>query len=147
MPIPRAWIFISLALPASIARTQPASAASSQPATPQPRVVHLALSPAMPPERVLSRLLSVDVVEQLPGNAAQGLYTAALVSATRGKDDTEKVDQWLQLPLDQWPIADVKKIVESYESNFTELRTAARHEYCAWDTPLRIEGITTLLPE
>src|SRR5205085_4483180 len=54
-----------------------------------PRRVHLTLSPARRAEPALAQLLLPDVLDQLPGNAAPGLYTAAL-SANISLSDAQR---------------------------------------------------------
>jgi hypothetical protein len=121
------------------------------------RVVKLSVSPAARPVPVMKyRLLPTDR-ELVPGNAA-ALYYRAIVHLLNnrrqlvGKTADKKMlaardGEWLELPPDKLPQADVRRALEGWSSAIEEATLGARRTQAIWDLPLREQGIETLLPE
>jgi hypothetical protein len=148
-PTLRAVILTVLTTVPCVSQGEPPAASGPAQPEQQPRRVLLTLSPAALPEPALKDLLTPDFQDQLAGNAAQGLYTAALAGGSYFAENqmAEKMSAWLDLPPDRRPADEVEKAVQGVGSALRVLHTACRHEYCAWETPFRVEGSQTLLPE
>jgi len=113
----------------------------------KPPVVQLKASPAPEPRAAMTYQLLPTMLDQSPGNAAQ-LYYLASQGASREKAGKwmEKIQQWLDTPLEKLPREEVAKAVGAYSGALRQLELAARKEHCRWDLPLT-EGIAMLLPE
>jgi hypothetical protein len=114
-----------------------------------PGPVRLTLHPATTSSPVLRYRLLPDLVEQKPGNAAE-LYKKAvpLLNKVAGDDDIQ-FEEWLKLPLDQLPCADVRRLLGEHKEGLDLVEQGARRETCDWGLTerLRKDGIGALLPE
>ncbi len=114
-----------------------------------PKVVRLEISPQAEPRPALKYQLLPDLAEQEPGNAAT-FYFRAL--AWEGRDlfnDEEysnKVYNWLGVPLTDLPLQDVENTVGVYRNQLEEVRRASLRAVCNWEDSIREHGFATLLP-
>jgi hypothetical protein len=95
------------------------------------------LSPAKEPQYALQYKLLPALGECQPGNAATFYYRALLLEHTLPKETTEQQEtrqEWLDMPCDKLPVADVKKWLVTRFAVLSELKTATRCETCDWET-------------
>jgi hypothetical protein len=129
-----------------------AAIASPVAAQAPPQVKKLTVAPAAPPSPALKYKLLPELRDMTPGNAALFYQRAhspdwwAILSKQKTLEG-EKLDSWLELPLDKLPRQETR-----FLENFGGLREtdlAARHEYCYWDLTDRVksEGIGLILPD
>lgn len=114
------------------------------------------ISPKSPQPPLMKYRLYPTFSEQSPGNAAP-LYQRAILLISQQSANLEsrveywqKVDQWRVLPLDELPIDEVERVVESHAGALQEATFAARRKYCDWNLPIREHGVdifSVLLPE
>ncbi|PQO40716.1 hypothetical protein [Blastopirellula marina] len=114
------------------------------------------IGPKSPQPPIMKYRLLPAYVELMPGNAAP-LYHRAILLTSRMtanmQNSTEywtKVDEYRSIPLAEFPIAEVEKVIANHESALREATYAARRSYCDWDLPTREHGIDlfgVLLPE
>ena len=90
-----------------------------------------------------------DLAEQEPGNAAT-FYLRALAWEGRDmfndKEYSDKVYNWLAVPLAELPVNDVAGTVSVYQNPLEEARRASLRVVCDWEDPIREHGFETLLP-
>ncbi len=123
-----------------------------EPAKPdEPAVVKLAIHPARPPAAALAYPLLPRFVELNAGNAVP-LYLKAVAIAAERKDPAdfwEKVDHWLETPLDKLPRSEIRQAINAHSSELKLINQATHREQCDWQPPVRddpdVFGI--LLPE
>jgi hypothetical protein len=97
----------------------------------------LRISPRSAPVPALKyRLLPMEST-RTPGDAAP-VYMRPGISATEeGKREIEKKSiEWANLPLDQLPIADVRKFVGDWAGSLHQLEFGARRRTCDWNYTL-----------
>jgi hypothetical protein len=107
------------------------------------------ISPAAAPVPVLKYRLYPATVERKEGNAVP-IYERFAHERTdaRKKELREKPAEWNQLPLDQLPLAEVKKFLESYSYNLKQLDLGARRKTADWNYTLDAgDPIGLLLPD
>jgi hypothetical protein len=95
------------------------------------------LSPAKEPGYALEYKLLPALYECKPGNAATYYYRALLLEADLPKETDEEMErrqQWLEMPCDKLPVADVKKWLATRFAVLGELKTASRCETCNWES-------------
>lgn len=98
--------------------------------------------------------------ELTTGNGAQLYYRALLlmsqadVNLDRNRDDGghtwEQIEQWRNVPLDEFPVQEAEELLRSYEDSLQEASYGARRSYCDWELPTREHGtdlLGVLLPE
>jgi hypothetical protein len=112
----------------------------------------LAVSPAAEPQPALRYRFLVPPVDQVHANAATFYYKAMVTDPGDWITGSEAVDQmhaWVELPIGELPIAEVKKKVDQFDNNnaLAALRGAATADYCNWEDPIRQYGIATPLPQ
>lgn len=91
------------------------------------------------PIPVLKHELLPSSQDLLPGNAAVGYMRGALLlppwprepKASQAQQD--KLDRWMTVPLDQFPVADVKKFLAGYGQTFKSVNEAANMTRCDWN--------------
>ncbi len=142
-------ILLTLIIPAS---------SSAQQATPQPDeaetmpVVELTLHPRPVPDPPLKYSLLPPYLDMKARNAAIWYYRALLL-LPREKTVAfgEEQQQWLSLPLDQFPKDQAHQFLVSYRNSLHETKTATYCDHCNWELNLRdLKGMETLgflLPE
>ncbi|HLW64838.1 MAG TPA: hypothetical protein VKS79_05915 [Gemmataceae bacterium] len=104
------------------------------------------ISPAPAPVPTLKYRLYPSTTERKDGNAAP-IYErfAHERSDARKKELRDKPAEWNQLPLDKLPMADVKKLLDSYQYNFKQLDLGARRKTVDWNYTLDAGDIIGLL--
>jgi hypothetical protein len=109
----------------------------------------MTLSPAEPDRPALRNRLIPFVNDQIPGDAAQ-LYLLAIVqlgSVEGHTTDIEKIDQFLEAPLEKLNRDEAGKLLGKYRLVLSQIEQATLRESCEWGLPIRQEGIRTLLPQ
>jgi hypothetical protein len=112
-------------------------------------VKKLTVGPAALPALALKYQFLPELRDTTPGNAALFYQRAHSpewwATITRNKA-LDKVDQWLEVPLDQVP---PEAGFVRTDAALRELDFAARHEYCSWELTGRLkrEGFTLLIPD
>ncbi|MBL9125533.1 MAG: hypothetical protein JNG90_17985 [Planctomycetaceae bacterium] len=118
----------------------------------EPRVVKLAITPAARPVPALRYRLYPAARELRDGNAAGLYYRAILLLTTRGKPDErrasqDRVSELMQLPAEQFPRDEARKLLAQYDSMLNEIDHATNRRTAQWDIPLYEDGVSTLLME
>ncbi|HWB11869.1 MAG TPA: hypothetical protein VG826_21745 [Pirellulales bacterium] len=121
----------------------------SPPSDDQAPTRRLALYPAAEPKPALRYRLLPSLIDLRPGNAAVFYNKAALMFSQGAKtDELKKVDEWLEMPIQQLPQAEVAAFVDRWQNVIRELTYASLREDCDWQTPIREQmPYTILLPE
>lgn len=152
------WLLISLltagtwpagGVEVPVPPAEPASAYRAQPPPPTPPPpVSLTVDPADEPRPALRYTLVHDVLDQVPGNAAiaYARTTRLLHQNANWKEDSQQVEEWLALPIEDLPLAEVTRLLAGYSHALDELRRATRYERCDWEIPIRTDGINALMP-
>lgn len=138
--LPACW------LAAVAARAQPSL--TREAVEEQPVRIRMSVDPAPEPRPALRYHLRHEVIDQISGNAALG-YQMALIQFRDAQEDPqamEKVQEWLDLPLGDMPLEEVRALVDRFGAALDTLSRAARHEQCDWQLPVREEGVQLLLP-
>lgn len=159
-PCNRSFTLIALVLACAqspivaLADDAPKSVESSgkEPAKPdEPTVVRVAIQPATPPAAALTYPLLPRFTDLNPGNAVP-LYMKVVAISAEKKESAEfweKVDRWLESPLDKLPKAEVREVIAAHGPMLKIVGQAAHREECNWQPPVRedrdVFGI--LLPE
>jgi len=121
----------------------------------KPRTVELVLSPAAQPRPALKYQLLPGVLDRKPGNAAV-MYNKLVImlldrlsnQTAQHKSEWEKISDWLDVPLAQFPRDEARKTVADFKWVLDELSLAALREQCDWELPIRERNfITLLLPD
>jgi hypothetical protein len=129
-------------------------AGAAEPQTPAIEEIRLTVHPAAVPAPPMRFRLLPDLVDQIPGNAALLYLTAAQQMAlSRGEpenfppgNDDEKIDQWLEMPVQNLPREEARALLKRYEGALRQYRLASLRDHCDFDLPYRTEGFRTLLP-
>jgi hypothetical protein len=112
---------------------QALSAEPAKDADKSPPVPELVFDPAPEPVPALKHHLLVPVEERIPGNAAP-IYDRIVHEhndawrTALGKESVRLLD----LPFDEFPLAEVRKHLETFEGVFGELSGAARRSHADW---------------
>ncbi len=129
-----------------------AAIASPLVAQPPPQVTKLTVAPATLPSPALKYQLLPELKNMTPGNAALFYQRAHspdwwFTLSKKKVLDGEKLDRWLELPLEKLPRQETR-FLENFEG-LRETDLAARREYCNWDLTDRVktEGMFFLLPD
>jgi len=116
-----------------------------------PGPTRLTVRPAAAPDPALKYQLLPELKDMTPGNAAL-LYQRAhspewWSSHFRQRGEAAKMESWLELPLKQLPIGEMRYL-ESWPG-LQEVDRAARREYCDWEMTQRVrtEGYSMLIPD
>lgn len=109
------------------------AAAEEVPSSPAPQQIELTIYPETPTEPAFPyRLLP----EQTDGNAV-GVYTKALmILGFSRREISEKIDNWLKTPLDEFPRDEAREILTKYREVLEYIDIAARRSQCHWDPPM-----------
>ncbi|MDX1961844.1 MAG: DUF1559 domain-containing protein [Pirellulales bacterium] len=149
--------------PTLSAAPMPAQPTATPPAAPHTPVILLQsdtqpvpvlLAPSALPVPALKVRLLPQESELLPGDAA-AYYTKAIVflNSHGGKDVGEsqsRISDWLELPLEKFPLAAAKQELGKYRSVINYLHYGAVRRECHWAIPIhdgRENPIAILLPE
>lgn len=111
----------------------------------------LTLAPAAQPQPALAYRLLPGPLELQPGNAAV-LYNKIAIGYPPTDRDyrpmVDRMDQWLLLPLPEFPIDEARAVVRTCREVIADLHLAARRERCDWELPIRERNFLSLpLPE
>lgn len=117
-------------------------------ASPSPAHVTLTVDAADVPRPALRYSLFHDVFDQVPGNAAVAYARATrlMIQNTEWNEHANQISQWLNLPLDQVPVPEVKTLLAQYRLALDQFTKATLHEHCDWEIPIRREGSAAMLP-
>jgi hypothetical protein len=146
---------LALTLAGNCARAQITSL-KAPPGTPpdEPATIKLTVSPAPEPKPALKYHFLVPPVDQIHGNAATFYYKSMTDEGASANwiqriyyTNGDKVEQWLETPLDQLPKKEVKDMSYIFSDHLDSLRNAARCDACDWGDSIREHGIMTLLPQ
>jgi len=115
-----------------------ASLCSSFAAADEPRVVKLAITPAVAPVPSLKYQLLPPLLDRRPGNAAVRYERIALYFRPDAKID-DQANDWLALPLDEFRNPTTLKAIDAAGlfKVFPELQLASRLQSCEWELPFR----------
>ncbi|HEY4313417.1 MAG TPA: hypothetical protein VGN12_28460 [Pirellulales bacterium] len=138
-----------LALVAITASASTVARAEDQPPAPIVKFDVMAMGEPSPALRY--RLLP-PFQDLTPGNAAI-VYTKIAIEFGSGQsnaayEEYNKVADWMDLPADQLPRAEVEEVLRMHQRRLAEADRAARMESCDWQLPVRgDEPWAVLLPE
>src|SRR5262245_22056003 len=121
----------------------------------EPPTYKMTVSAAAEPKPALKYHFLVPPVDQIKGNAATFYYKSMVfeepdwVYQLSQMPLADKVEKWLETPLDKLPKAEIEKeaIFVVPGSQWQPLEEASRCDHCDWGDPIREEGIATLLPQ
>jgi hypothetical protein len=107
----------------------------------------LVLVPASEPAQALKVRLLPTVTDQKNGNAALLLHTAAELYPDQegGEDIQKKVQAWLDLPIDQVPMAEANEVLARFNGSFHQIELASLRDRSEWEMPLE-DGFAMLMP-
>ncbi len=111
--------------------------------------IRLTLHPmAATPPALRYRLLP-DLLEQVPGNAADLYKKAAPLLQQVGREDDFLLEVFEKLSLDRLPREEVRRLLGEHKEALELVERGARCEYCNWGLAerLRKSGIGAALPE
>ncbi len=114
--------------------------------------IPLVLHPASAPSPVLKYPLLPELRDTIPGNAVAHYRQVVQImnrDAPPSRDWYPTMDQWMAVPLKDFPREEVGKFLKQCETTFQEVGAGARSEQCDWGLTeeLRKQGIATLLPD
>jgi len=109
-------------------------------------IIKLSLKPAAEPVPAMSYKLLPRYIDQRNGNAALLYYSATgLLPDGDSKEINEKINDWLNLPLDQIDRREVEKLLSSFSNCFRQITLATQCNSCQWEMSTG-EGFSLLLP-
>jgi hypothetical protein len=87
------------------------------------------------------------VVDQKKGNAALLYHMAAELYPDHGgeEDVQKKVQDWLDLPIDQVPMAEADEVLTRFRGPFHQIELASLRDRCEWEMPME-DGFAMLMP-
>jgi hypothetical protein len=114
--------------------------------------IPLILHPAASPSPAMKYPLLPELRDTIPGNAVTHYRQAVKImkqDAPPQRDWYPGMEQWLAVPLKDFPREEVGKFLKQCETTFQEVEAGARSEQCDWalTEELRKKGIATLLPD
>ncbi len=123
--------------PAAGQATPDTKAPAARPApAPEIPVIRLMVRPVANPPRPLRYLLLPDPLDLTPGNAAPQWTRAGVAAAHVKRKLTGAESDWLgKTPLNELPVAEVRKFLEEYRQPLGVADQAARMERCDWEQP------------
>jgi len=107
----------------------------------------LVLVPAPEPAQPLKVRLLPAVADQKNANAALLYHMAAELYPDQEVDEDlqKKVQDWLDLPIDQVPKGEVDPLLARFQGAFRQIELATLRNRCEWEMPLE-EGFGMLMP-
>lgn len=118
-----------------------------------PEETLIEITPAAIPRAALANPLLPPRLETVRGNAAT-LYLRATTMAGDLKKQlnefSDKRKEYLETPIDEFPVEDARKVVGPFVNIFKELRLAARRRRCDFQLPIEESGTQlyyVLMPE
>jgi hypothetical protein len=133
----KAALIVVLIVPATLMAADVAPAKSK--AIDGPPTFELTVPPAAAPVPALKYRLLMTPAERTPGNAALDYYRAVFYSALIPQDKVPpwvKTNELLDVPLSQFPQAEVARQLERYRLVLIAMERAARRDHCEWQVPL-----------
>ncbi len=123
----------------------------NDPKPPETKIVELTVSPkAAPTESFRLRLMPLDS-ERTPGDAIPIYLRLGAEQPDKAlKEINDKSTPWLDGPIADLPIKEVRKFVESWSSRLKQMEFASRRRTADWNYTLqeqREEAISILLPD
>ncbi len=102
---------------------------------------------SMPEAREALKIrLQTRMSELKNANAAVLYHSAAAQCPQDGEDKLfDKIDQWRDMPVDQWPRDEVVEALGRFRACFRLIELAAVRSRCEWDMPIE-EGFAMLMP-
>jgi hypothetical protein len=114
-------------------------------------VVRLTIRPAAAPVPALKYEFLPEFREQVSGNAVIHYQRAADLAGKRLTFDNpdEKPTKWLEMPIGELPLAEVRLFVDRERIVFQELELASRCDSCDWQIreAARTQGFSFLFPD
>lgn len=114
------------------------------------------IGPKSPQPPIMKYRLLPSHVELVPGNAAPLYHRAILLTSQKtanmenSREYWMKVEEYRSIPLADFPVEEVEKLLVHHDNAFRETAFAARRTYCDWELPTREHGTDlfgVLLPE
>ena len=146
-------IIFGAALTFALEHAARAQEVSPPPPASEPPTRRLALHPAAEPRPALQYELLPNLLDRRPGNAAV-LYNRIGLMYRGGPEfaeQTGKISEWCDsesFPLDKFPQAEARAMVDRWDYVLDELKLASRREQCDWELPFRERNpITIRLPD
>ncbi|MCK4629503.1 MAG: hypothetical protein KAT56_10900 [Sedimentisphaerales bacterium] len=138
--------FVIIAVMVSLAGIRPVPSNTSKDKE-SIRVIEMTITPAGEPTEALKYKLMPSFIDQTPGNAAI-FYLMAIERQPHGdrKELRDKINDWLKISVDELPRQESKNIINSFSLAFRQLDRAVLCEQCDWQTPVRTEGFSALIP-
>lgn len=122
--------------------------ADDQPSQPDDRapVTRLKLYPAAEPRPALRYRLLPSSIDLRPGNAAVFYNKAELMLCQQGdaEKDARKAGDWLDVPLEVFPRAEVAQAAHGWEEVLRQVGYATLRQECDWQLPLREQNPYTV---
>lgn len=110
------------------------------------QVRSLTLSPMPEAREALKYRLETPASKLKNANAALLYHSAAAQCPEDGQDKLyDKIDQWRDMPVDQWPRDEVSEALGRFSASFRLIELAAARSRCEWDMPIE-EGFAMLMP-
>ncbi len=115
-------------------------------------VITISLMPQPEPVPPLKYSLIPAYADIQPGDAATSYYRAILMMP-RDKELVfgDDQQQWLALPMEQFPREKARKWLQAYANTMKEMETATFREHCNWDQQVRsltgLDALGFMLPE
>lgn len=135
----------------AVAALQPAEAQGPpKEGSPQPAGKRLEVTPAGEPRPALAYRLLPMVSERTPGDAAPVYLRLGHEYHSAWPDLSKKPAEWLDLPDDQFPLAEARAFVDQHAARLRLLGFAARRATCDWAYTIaeqRDQIIEVLLPD
>jgi hypothetical protein len=120
------------------------------PPRPEPKPTALSLSPAGEPRPALRYRLLPLSSELTPGNAAPVYLRIRHELSTGYKEMQDEVSRLRELPFDQLPKEEARKLVDQWAPRLRQIHYGARRQFCDWGYTLpeeRENAIEILLPD
>lgn len=121
-------------------------AAEKTPSEDNIEIKHLTLVPQAEPVPALKYRLWPNVLDLKIGNAAL-FYQAAASFCPDGEADNlnEKLNEWHEQAVDQWPRAEVEAVLKDFDKSFHQIDLGSLRKHCAWEMPIE-DGFSMELP-
>jgi hypothetical protein len=136
------------AQPAPKPPAQPATEASPRPKEP-PKVKELIVSPAAVPVPAFRYRLLPNSAGLNPGDAAP-IYLRIRFQANKKQEEAwsrtnhQALVDWLNLPLDRFPTAEVRRFVDLWADQLKQIEFGARRRACDWNYTLAEQRVDSL---
>ncbi len=114
------------------------------------KTVRMSLEAKGESEYALEYLFETPYMEQRRGNGAL-LYETALTLMDGVKSDLvdfdeDKLGEWQRMEPEDMPLEEVRKTVSRFDRVIYYAELASKCDYCAWEYPIREEGLACVMP-